>query len=201
LLSRVVEPFFTTKGPDKGTGLGLSQVYGFARRSGGTMTIDSQVGRGTKATVYLPRTHAAVTPSSPQDDGQYVSVGRQTILVVEDNPEVRHVAVSLLEQLGYRTIEVEDAAAALDILKAGTGVALVFSDVVLPGQTDGLALARIIADRYPNIPVVLTTGYTKVFETSPEFPVLRKPYQISALGRVVQQSLNPPGPDNSALAG
>ena len=165
------------------------------------MTIDSQVGRGTKATVYLPRTHAAVTPSSPQDDGQYVSLGRQTILVVEDNPEVRHVAVSLLEQLGYRTIEVEDAAAALDILKAGTGVALVFSDVVLPGQTDGLALARIIADRYPNIPVVLTTGYTKVFETSPEFPVLRKPYQISALGRVVQQSLNPPGPDNSALAG
>ena len=146
LLSRVVEPFFTTKGPDKGTGLGLSQVYGFARRSGGTVTIDSEVGRGTKVTVYLPRTHAAVTASSPQDDGQYVSLGRQTILVVEDNPEVRHVAVSLLEQLGYRTIEVEDAPAALDILAAGTSVALIFSDVVLPGQTDGLALARIVAD-------------------------------------------------------
>ncbi|MGB6747177.1 MAG: PAS domain S-box protein [Xanthobacteraceae bacterium] len=201
LLSRVVEPFFTTKGPDKGTGLGLSQVYGFARRSGGTMTIDSQVGRGTKATVYLPRTHAAVTASSPQDDGQYASLGRQTILVVEDNPEVRHVAVSLLEQLGYRTIEVDNATAALEVLAAGTSVALVFSDVVLPGQTDGLALARIVAERYPNIPAVLTTGYTKVFETSSEFPVLRKPYQISALGRVVQQSLNPPGPDNSALAG
>jgi PAS domain S-box-containing protein len=201
LLSRVVEPFFTTKGPDKGTGLGLSQVYGFARRSDGTVTIDSEVGRGTKVTVYLPRTHAAITASSPQDDGQYVSLGRQTILVVEDNPEVRHVAVALLEQLGYRTIEVEDAAAALDILAAGTSVALVFSDVVLPGQTDGLALARIVADRYPNIPIVLTTGYTKVFETAPAFPVLRKPYQISALGRVVQQSLNPQGPSNSALAG
>ena len=201
LLSRVVEPFFTTKGPDKGTGLGLSQVYGFARRSGGTVTIDSEVGRGTKVTVYLPRTHAAVTASSPQDNGQYVSHGRQTILVVEDNPEVRHVAVSLLEQLGYRTIEVEDAPAALDILAAGTSVALIFSDVVLPGQTDGLALARIIAARYPNIPVVLTTGYTKVFDTASEFPVLRKPYQISALGRVVQQSLNPPGPTSSALAG
>ena len=72
---------------------------------------------------------------------------------------------------------------------------------MLPGQTDGLALARIVSDRYPHIPVVLTTGYTKVFETNPEFPVLRKPYQISALGRVIQQALNPPGPDNSALAG
>jgi PAS domain S-box-containing protein len=201
LLSRVVEPFFTTKGPDKGTGLGLSQVYGFARRSAGTVTIDSEVGRGTKVTVYLPRRHAAIVAPSPQDEGQYVSLGRQTILVVEDNPDVRHVAVSLLEQLGYRTIEVENAPAALDVLTAGTSVALVFSDVVLPGQTDGLALARIIAERYPNIPVVLTTGYTKVFETSPEFPVLRKPYQISALGRVVQQSLNPAGPASSVLAG
>jgi CheY-like chemotaxis protein len=109
--------------------------------------------------------------------------------------------VSLLGQLGYRTIEVENAPAALDVLTAGTSVALVFSDVVLPGQTDGLALAHIIAERYPNIPVVLTTGYTRVFETSSEFPVLRKPYQISALGRVVQQSLNPAGPASSVLAG
>jgi CheY-like chemotaxis protein len=165
------------------------------------VTIDSEVGRGTKVTVYLPRTHAAIVATSPQDDEQYISLGRQTILVVEDNPEVRHVAVSLLEQLGYRTIEVDNAAAALELLAVGTSVALVFSDVVLPGQTDGLALAHIIADRHPNIPVVLTTGYTRVFETTPEFPVLRKPYQISALGRVVQQSLNPPGPVSSMLAG
>ena len=201
LLPRVTEPFFTTKGPDKGTGLGLSQVYGFARRSEGAVTIDSAVGRGTKVTVYLPRTHAAFAAPSPQDDGQYVSLDRQTILVVEDNAEVRHVAVSLLEQLGYRTIEAEHAAAAIDVLAAGASVALVFSDVVLPGQTDGLALARIVAERYPSLPVVLTTGYTKVFETAPEFPVLRKPYQISALGRVIQQSLNPPASARSVLVG
>ncbi|HUI11882.1 MAG TPA: PAS domain S-box protein [Xanthobacteraceae bacterium] len=201
LLSRVVEPFFTTKGPDKGTGLGLSQVYGFGRRSAGTVVIDSEIGRGTKVTIYLPRTHAAVTAPSPQDHGQYVSPGQQTILVVEDNPDVRHVAVALLEQLGYRTIEVENAEAALDVLAAGKSIALLFSDVVLPGHTDGLALARITAARYPDIPVVLTTGYTKVFGTTPEFPVLRKPYQISALGRVIQQSLNPPSPTSSALAG
>ena len=89
LLSRVVEPFFTTKGPDKGTGLGLSQVYGFARRSDGTVAIDSEVGRGTKVTVYLPRSHAAVAAPSPQDDAQYVALDRQTILVVEDNPDVQ----------------------------------------------------------------------------------------------------------------
>ncbi len=201
LLSRVVEPFFTTKGPDKGTGLGLSQVYGFARRSDGTVTIDSDVGRGTKVTVYLPRSHAAIDAPLPEDDARYVAMGRQTILVVEDNPDVRHVAVSLLEQIGYQTIEVESASAGLDVLAAGKPVALVFSDVVLPGQTDGLALARIISDRYPTIPVVLTTGYTKVFDTNPEFPVLRKPYQISALGRVIQQALNPSMPASSVLAG
>jgi len=193
LLPRVVEPFFTTKGPDKGTGLGLSQVYGFARRSGGSVSIDSEVGRGTTVTLYLPRSRAPIAQLPPRDDKAYVALDRQTILVVEDNPDVRYVAVSLLDQLGYRTVEVDSAATALDQLAAG-GIALVFSDVVLPGQTDGLALARIVADRYPNVPVVLTTGYTRVFDSDPEFPVLRKPYQISALGRVIQQALNPPSP-------
>jgi nitrogen-specific signal transduction histidine kinase len=200
LLARVVEPFFTTKGPDKGTGLGLSQVYGFARRSDGTVSIDSQLGRGTKVTVYLPRSHAAVAAPSREESGRYAAMGGQTILVVEDNPDVRSVAVSLLEQLGYRTIEAETAPAALEILAAGKDVSLVFSDVVLPGQTDGLALARTVSDRYPRIPVVLTTGYTKVFDADPEFPVLRKPYQMSALGRVIHNALNPSPPARSVLA-
>jgi CheY-like chemotaxis protein len=125
---------------------------------------------------------------------------RQTILVVEDNPDVRTVAVSLLEQLGYRTIEAETATAALEILALENDINAVFSDVVLPGQTDGLALARTVSDRYPRIPVVLTTGYTKVFETDPEFPVLRKPYQISALGRVIHHALNPALPPRPMLA-
>jgi PAS domain S-box-containing protein len=200
LLSRVVEPFFTTKGLDKGTGLGLSQVYGFARRSNGTVTIDSELGRGTTVTIYLPRSHAAIATSSPQDDAQYVALDRQTILVVEDNPDVRNVAVSLLQELGYRTIESDTASAALDILAAGNDVDLIFSDVVLPGQTDGLALARTVTTRYPQIPVVLTTGYSKVFDVSPEYPVLRKPYQISALGRVIHDALEP-SPTRSVLAG
>jgi CheY-like chemotaxis protein len=201
LLARVVEPFFTTKGPDKGTGLGLSQVYGFARRSGGNVTIDSEVGSGTIVTLYLPRSHEPIAPPLPRDDKPYAALDRQTILVVEDNPDVRHVVVSLLEQLNYRTVEVDNAAAALDRL-ASPDIQLVFSDVVLPGQIDGLALARIVSERYPTIPVVLTTGYTKVFDADPEFPVLRKPYQISALGRVIQQALSAPSsPARSATAG
>jgi PAS domain S-box-containing protein len=190
LLSRVVEPFFTTKGPDKGTGLGLSQVYGFARRSGGTVAIDSEPGRGTKVTVYLPRSHSEIALPSPQDEGRYVASERQTVLVVEDNADVRNVAVSLLKELGYRTIEAETAPAALALLANGRKVRLVFSDVVLPGEIDGLALARTVCTKYPHIPVVLTTGYTKVFETDPEFPLLRKPYQIAALGRVIHDALD-----------
>jgi PAS domain S-box-containing protein len=200
LVPRVVEPFFTTKAPDKGTGLGLSQVYGFARRSDGTVAIASEVGRGTKVTVYLPRSYAALAAPSPQDETDYAALDRQTILVVEDNADVRRVAVSLLEQLGYRTMEVETASAALDILAAGKHVDLVFSDVVLPGQADGLALAHMLAERYPHIPVVLTTGYTRVFEANPEFPVLRKPYQISTLGRVIHDALNPALPREPMLA-
>jgi two-component system NtrC family sensor kinase len=190
LLPRVVEPFFTTKGPDKGTGLGLSQVYGFARRSNGTVAIDSEPGRGTTVTVYLPRSHAAVAAPSPQDDGQYIAAERQVVLVVEDNADVRVVAVSLLKELGYRTVEADTASAALDVLAAAKNIRIVFSDVVLPGQIDGLALARTVTAKYPQIPVVLTTGYTKVFETDSEFPLLRKPYQIAALGRIIHDALD-----------
>ena len=201
LVSRVVEPFFTTKAPNKGTGLGLSQVYGFARRSDGTVTITSEVDRGTKVTVYLPRSHAALAmPLPPDEEVDYAALDRRTILVVEDNADVRRVAVSLLEQLGYRAIEVETAAAALDVVGSGKHVDLVFSDVVLPGPADGLALARTLAERCPHIPVVLTTGYTKVFDADPEFPVLRKPYQISTLGRVIHDALNPVMPSPSMLA-
>jgi CheY-like chemotaxis protein len=190
LLSRVVEPFFTTKDPDKGTGLGLTQVYGFARQSGGNVQIASEVGSGTKVTIYLPRSRSNVAASAPEDTAQYRAVGHQTVLLVEDNPEVRNVTVSLLEQLGYRTIAVESSAAALDVLSSRQDVSLVFSDVVLPGHIDGLALGREIAERYPHIPVVLTTGYAKVFESEPEFPVLRKPYQLPALGRVIRDALD-----------
>ena len=193
LLPRVVEPFFTTKGPDKGTGLGLSQVYGLAHRSGGTVQITSEIGHGTKVTIYLPRSDAPVAAPSPEDTSRYMAADLRTILVVEDNKDVKNVAVSLLEQLGYKTIAVESATEALDVLASGQMVNLVFTDVALPGQLDGLALARKVTDRYGGIPIVLTTGYTRAFDSDPEFPVLRKPYQIAALGRLIHQALYPHG--------
>jgi PAS domain S-box-containing protein len=200
LLSRVIEPFVTTKGPDKGTGLGLSQVYGFARRSGGTMLIESQVGAGTRVTLYLPRNHAPLVAASPEDTAPYRADGAHTVLVVEDNEDVRGVAVSLLEQLGYRTIAVDDSAAALAALNAGHQISLVFTDVILPGAMDGAALAQVVAERHPRIPVVLTTGYSKVFDQEPPWPVLRKPYQLAALGRIIYDALHA-AKERRALAG
>ncbi len=201
VLGRVFEPFFTTKGSDKGTGLGLSQVYGFARRSGGTAVIASEVGRGTTVTIYLPRSFAAVTVAPEEDAVQYAAPAGATVLVVEDNRDVRAVTVSLLEQLGYRTIAVEHAAAALEALAFSRAISVIFSDVVLPGEIDGLLLARTVKARYPDVPVVLTTGYTRGFDSEPEFPVLRKPYQISALGRVIREALDSAQGKNKALAG
>jgi PAS domain S-box-containing protein len=190
ILAKVFEPFFTTKAAEKGTGLGLSQVYGFARRSGGTVAIATEVGRGTTFTLYLPRSHGRVERPPTEDSEQRLAAGEETILVVEDNDDVRVVAVSLLEQLGYRTAAVESASAALARLAAGEFPDAIFTDVVLPGEMDGLALARLLKERHPDLPVVLTTGYAKIFESEPEFPVLRKPYQIAALGRVIRSALD-----------
>jgi CheY-like chemotaxis protein len=128
-----------------------------------------------------------------EDAAHYPAPAGTTVLVVEDNHDVRAVTVSLLEQLGYRAVAVENAAAALDAL-AASQIDVIFSDVVLPGDFDGLLLARTIRARYPDLPIVLTTGYAKVFDSEPEFPVLRKPFQISALARIIREVL-PPGND------
>ena len=120
-----------------------------------------------------------------EDSDERLAAGEETILVVEDNDDVRAVAVSLLEQLGYRTVAVESAAAALARLSAGEIPDATFTDVVLPGDMDGLALARTVKQRWPELPIVLTTGYAKIFETELEFPVLRKPYQVAEFSRVV----------------
>jgi PAS domain S-box-containing protein len=200
IVAKVFEPFFTTKAAEKGTGLGLSQVYGFARRSGGTVAIASEVGRGTTVSLYLPRCHGQIERPAAEDSDERLAAGEETILVVEDDDDVRVVAVSLLKQLGYRTASVESASAALARLAAGEVPDAIFTDVVLPGEMDGLALARTLKQRHPEMPVVLTTGYAKIFESEPEFPVLRKPYQIAALGRVIRSALDSAKLARTALA-
>jgi CheY-like chemotaxis protein len=148
VLPKIFEPFFTTKTPDKGTGLGLSQAYGFMQQSGGGIVVRSQVGQGTQVTLYLPRSRAPVTTVVAETTNQSYGQG-EIILVVEDNPDVKTVATTLLEQLNYRTVAVDDAKSALDFLAAGKSVDLVFSDVMLPGDLDGLGLAKTIGKRYP----------------------------------------------------
>jgi PAS domain S-box-containing protein len=202
ILSRVFEPFFTTKQVDKGTGLGLSQVYGFTRQSGGTTTIASEPGRGTTVTIYLPRSageaeRTAVEAAAAPDE-ESPAAGSEAILLVEDNAEVKAVAGMLLQQLGYRVAAVDNAAAALDVLAEGGAVDLVFSDVVMPGEMDGLALARRIRSDYPHIPVLLTTGYAKAASQAKGFPILRKPYRLTNLSRAIRAAIEAPRAGKSA---
>jgi PAS domain S-box-containing protein len=184
LLSKMFDPFFTTKEVGKGTGLGLSQVYGFAHQAGGTVTADSNVGQGTTITVYLPscadkqitskEVSAAKTKTQHSQD--------QTVLVVDDSADVAEVTSSLFEHLGYDTIYRDSAEAALKLLEDGTKIDLVFSDIVMPGTIDGVGLAREIRSRYPDLPVVLTTGYSDAAETAPSnLRILRKPFDTDTL--------------------
>ncbi|HVA12722.1 MAG TPA: PAS domain S-box protein [Stellaceae bacterium] len=190
IMSKVFEPFFTTKPVNKGTGLGLSQVYGFTRQSGGTTAIASEPGIGTAVTIYLPRSRddASGNASEPQGTEENAT-GSEAILLVEDNVEVQAVAGMLLRQLGYRVDAVDNAAAAIERLAAGHAVDLVFSDVVMPGEMDGIALARRIRIDYPDIPVLLTSGYAKAASQAKGFPILRKPYRLTNLSRAIRDAI------------
>ena len=189
ILPKVFEPFFTTKQLEKGTGLGLSQVYGLARQSGGTATIDSQAGKGTTVTIYLPRSHQPIREQSSVSGAP--PPGRETVLIVEDNPDVEEVTGMLLKQLGYRVCHANSAHAALQLLGSGEAVDLVFTDVVMPGELDGVALAGRIKEDYPDVAVLLSTGYARAANTlETGFPILRKPYQLPTLARAIRDALD-----------
>jgi CheY-like chemotaxis protein len=189
ILGKIFEPFFTTKGPTKGTGLGLSQAYGFARQSGGLLSVASEVGRGTIVTMYLPRSHVPVAPPVPQPSTAGHKGHGETLLVVEDNSDVQAVAITLLEQLNYRTVAVDSARGALDLLASGKTFDLLFTDVMLPGELDGVQLAEAVRRDYPNLPVLLTSGYARALNRQHGFQILRKPYQMSALAEATRAAL------------
>jgi CheY-like chemotaxis protein len=204
ILSRVFEPFFTTKEVNKGTGLGLSQVFGFAQQAGGDVRVDSELGRGTRFVIYLPRSHgeAESIPARQVAPGEAVEPrAGASILVVEDNPDVADVAVEMLEQLGHRVRVVSSAAAAFAALQDGSLPDLVFSDIVMAGEIDGIALARRLRQQHPNLPVLLATGYSQAAEKLGDvFPILRKPYKIDELDRAVTALLmNRSRPDDNKL--
>jgi PAS domain S-box-containing protein len=161
-LARAFEPFFTTKPVGSGTGLGLSQVYGFVKQSGGHVKIYSQVGRGTTVRFYLPRLMAevpvveeAVAPPVPEGDAD------ETVLVIEDDDDVRTYSVEILRELGYRVVEAHDGPSALRLLERQARVDLLFSDVVLPGGMTGAEVARQAREMRPGLRVLFTTGYAR----------------------------------------
>ncbi|WP_284262771.1 PAS domain-containing sensor histidine kinase [Bradyrhizobium iriomotense] len=181
VLDKIFEPFFTTKPVGKGTGLGLSQVHGFAHQAGGTVKVDSELGKGTTFTILLPR-----ETSEPQREATVApSRGSGTVLLVEDNPDVALVSTTLLEQLGYRVRRVADAEEALREIEQD-GVDFVFSDIVMPGKMDGLTLAHRLRQIRPELPILLATGYSDAAaDVRGNFPILRKPYEIHELSDAI----------------
>lgn len=192
--ARVFEPFFTTKDIGKGSGLGLAQVYGFAKQSGGRVTIDSVEGQGTTINLVLPRSRQAeaeqhtgareARASAPGPD--------ESILLVEDDPEVAMLVEDMLHSIGYEVIRATSAKAALGALANGRRIDLVFSDVMMPGGTNGIELAREVRRRRADLPVLLTSGFAEsALREAADLgiPVLRKPYGIEELRVAVREQL------------
>jgi PAS domain S-box-containing protein len=160
IIQKVFEPFFSTKSEGKGSGLGLSMVYGFVKQSGGHVKIYSEVGLGTTIKLYLPRAMDAEDVAVTVDTGP-ITGGTETVLVVEDDAEVRATVVELLSDLGYRVLKAVDAQSALHVIESGVPIDMLFTDVVMPGTLKSPELARKARERLPDIAILFTSGYTE----------------------------------------
>ncbi len=198
-LSRVTEPFFTTKTAGEGSGLGLSMVHGFVLQSGGAMKIESEPAMGTTISLLFP---AVLEPpldfvGASSTKSTTPAVGTETILVVDDDARVRRFATRTLTDLGYRVFQAEDSAKALEILDGGVIVDAMFSDVVMPGTMDGYRLADLVSERHPEVKTLLTTGFSGDQKDSDGFvdrnrhqPLLRKPYTKIQLATEIRRVID-----------
>ncbi|RYG58189.1 MAG: PAS domain S-box protein [Alphaproteobacteria bacterium] len=188
-LDKIFEPFFTTKAVGQGTGLGLSQVYGFARQSGGEVRVESEVGKGSVFTLYLPRATAAEQVQKADEPEALMDGHGTCVLVVEDNVEVGNFAVQTLTDLGYKTVLANNAQEALaELAKNADRFDVVFSDVVMPGM-NGIDLAHEIRRQHHDLPVLLASGYSHVLAQNGTygFELLHKPYSIEQLSRLLRK--------------
>ena len=194
VLARAFEPFFSTKPPGQGTGLGLSTVYGFAKQSGGHVKLYSEPGHGTTVRLYLPRAEAG-SGSLPAMAAAVTGGGRERILVVEDDADVRTLAVSVLRGLGYDVLEAGDGPAALVLLRGGAAVDLLFTDLVMPGGLNGAELAEAARALRPRLKTLYTSGYTEAAavrngQVGRDGELLSKPYRRQELAESVRQALD-----------
>ncbi|MEI5685871.1 histidine kinase famiy protein [Sphingomonas kyungheensis] len=198
ILARVTEPFFTTKDQGKGTGLGLSMVYGFMKQSGGLLRITSEEGRGTTVRMLFPCEAAAAEPQgAPASRPLADKRGHETVLVVEDQVDVGDYAEAVLTDFGYTVLRADNADAALELLDGAGPIDLLFSDLIMPGGTNGVMLAREVKRRRPRICVLLTTGYAessieRVDARGAEFDLIQKPYKRSELAIKVRRVIDGP---------
>jgi two-component system cell cycle sensor histidine kinase/response regulator CckA len=191
--ARLFEPFFTTKEPGRGTGLGLATVHGIVGRSGGSVDVDSEVGKGTTFTVYFPRADAApiVVDAAPAARPRAAT---QTVLVVDDEKELREVARRLLQRQGYTVLVAANADEALRLFEHGGSIEVLLTDVVMPGAS-GPELTRQLVERHPALKVIYMTGYTedaivKHGVLNPGIALLHKPFTSETLGRKVREALD-----------
>ncbi|WP_062233986.1 response regulator [Aureimonas sp. N4] len=187
IIDKVFEPFFSTKAEGKGSGLGLSMVYGFVKQSGGHVKIYSEIGHGTTIKLYLPRAEQAEDVEVTIDNGP-ISGGTETVLVVEDDDEVRATVVEMLTDLGYRVLKAVDAQSALSVVESGIPIDILFTDVVMPGKLKSPELARKAKARLPDLAVLFTSGYTENSivhggRLDSGVELLSKPYTREALAR------------------
>ncbi|TVR51833.1 MAG: PAS domain S-box protein [Gemmatimonadales bacterium] len=202
--TRAFEPFFSTKGPGHGTGLGLSMVYGFVKQSGGHLDIYSEPGRGTSVKIFFPRAPVDAGPDAPGDSRPPDPPGgTETVLVVEDNAELRGSVMHQLRSMGYRVLEADTGEAALPMLEADPGIQLLFTDVVMPGTLDGKALSRHAERINPRIAVLFTSGFSgdvlrPELDLGPGRSLLSKPYRKADLARAIRKVLEAPRDRESA---
>lgn len=195
VMEQAFEPFFTTRPAGVGSGLGLSSVYGFAKQSGGFAKITSNEGEGTVVSLFLPTVDSASKTSIGNGDKAFPEGGGERILVVEDNDLLRKNVKRQLEALGYTVVTAQTVAQAMDVLRSTEGIDLVFSDVVLPGEENGRDLVLKVRHLHPNLPVVLTSGYSDPLlfqsgELAEDIPLLRKPYRFPDLAKCIKTALS-----------
>lgn len=185
-LEHAFDPFFTTKEIGQGSGLGLSMVYGFARQSGGGATIDSHQGDGTTVKIYLPRATTIDEEPAQSEMGPGPIGNGETILVVDDDEDVRSMIVDMLTSLGYKTVEASEVAAAETIIESGTHIDLVLSDVMLPGGATGIDLNATLHKNHPDLPILLISGYPMMgIVLPPNVTLLKKPFRKAELAQIL----------------